>query len=113
MRQEFEKYRSYDNRLNEFMFGPLDKETNEKNDAGLRSIDHSESLDSFMFGGRSSDFPEKSEATHTNSDKINDLMNNIDIFEVMGSIETLVHSAKQLKPLYQKVSPFIEQFIKK
>ncbi|MFE8696361.1 hypothetical protein ACFYKT_08330 [Cytobacillus sp. FJAT-53684] len=41
------------------------------------------------------------------------LLDNINIGELMENIDILIHSTDQLKPLYKKVTPIINQFLKK
>ncbi|MBS4212156.1 hypothetical protein [Neobacillus rhizophilus] len=38
---------------------------------------------------------------------------NIDYTEIMGHVDTLMESARGLKPLFQKIYPFVEQLLKK
>lgn len=38
---------------------------------------------------------------------------NIDYTEIMGHVDTLMESARGLKPLFQKIYPFVEQLWKK
>jgi hypothetical protein len=39
--------------------------------------------------------------------------NQINLEEVMGHIDTLVDSARQLKPVFSKIRPLLNQFLKK
>lgn len=51
--------------------------------------------------------------TYDENNKVDMLLNNIDLDQLMKTIDTLMNSAHQLKPLFKKVAPFIEQFLKK
>jgi hypothetical protein len=62
----------------------------------------------FMFGPRRR--PAERDASNSRSDKAED---EIDYMLLMENIDALIDTAKQLKPLFNKITPFINQFIKK
>ncbi|WP_066294939.1 hypothetical protein [Bacillus sp. FJAT-29937] len=70
-------------------------------------------LDSLMLGERHHPSPKGNNNDRSLSNQLNDVVNNINFFELMENIDTLVSSAKQLKPLYRQVTPLIDQFFKK
>lgn len=47
------------------------------------------------------------------NEKIESLLQNIDIGEVMNHVETLMNSASELKPVFKKITPYMEQFLQK
>ncbi|KAB2337205.1 hypothetical protein F7731_06170 [Cytobacillus depressus] len=138
MDREFESEKKYiqSDRLTQFMFGRSEQPStiNLKDDGNIEISDgtkivedkteevdyenlneryHRNRFDDLMFGerphhssrGRTSDIPL--------ADHLNHIINNIDFMELMDNIDTLVSSAKQLKPLYSKVTPFFTQFLNK
>lgn len=62
----------------------------------------------FMFGGTRREEEERIEEQefHSNQSFIN-------FEELMGSIDSLVESVQNLKPLFQKIFPFVEKIWKK
>lgn len=99
------------------MFGPSQRNTNINNDDSQeiqkedKNINNS-SIDGWLFGNRQSSESMNKESIN-NQAKINQILNNLDFVALMDNIDTLVHSAQQLKPLYSKVSPMIKQIFKK
>ncbi|GLB58897.1 hypothetical protein [Cytobacillus sp. NCCP-133] len=103
-------YESSTRHQSDWLFGGRDRES-------IRN-------DDWLFGGRSSDFYEKEEMLFGRSkdshgddnslnSKVNSILNNVNLEELMNNIDTLMSSANQLKPLLKKASPFLEQFLKK
>ncbi|MGG1396338.1 hypothetical protein ABE288_00335 [Bacillus salipaludis] len=70
--------------------------------------DHGNMFDQFMFG------PGQRKQEQLQSPETNYSQNYIDYGELIVHLDTLVDSARNLKPLFQKIYPFIvEQFLKK
>lgn len=49
----------------------------------------------------------------TTQNQIENILNNVDVELLMETIDILVTTSKQLKPLFKEVTPFILRFIKK
>ena len=120
---ESEQGFSKSNRLNDLMFGTVEKPSNitleddeayveTRNENSNRMYSHNR-LDNLMFRERHHPSPKGNNNDRSLSNQLNDVVNNINFFELMENIDTLVSSAKQLKPLYRQVTPFIDQFFKK
>ncbi|EIJ81863.1 hypothetical protein PB1_02950 [Bacillus methanolicus PB1] len=62
----------------------------------------------FMFGPRRRPSERKTQNNHSKN-----TVDQIDYMLLMENIDMLLDSAKQLKPLLNKITPFINQFIKK
>ncbi|MDE3838209.1 hypothetical protein C0966_02260 [Bacillus methanolicus] len=62
----------------------------------------------FMFGTR-----RRPTESKTQENRSNNAEDQIDYMLLMENIDMLLDSAKQLKPLLNKITPFINQFIKK
>jgi hypothetical protein len=69
-------------------------------------------FDHFMFG-RSRKTEETSEESVNNVSPLNKYLGQIDLDEVMYHVDTLITSARELKPLMGKVRPLFDQFIEK
>ena len=71
-------------------------------------------FDQFMFG-RSRDKEEKdtSEQSAKSDAPLNKYLGQIDLDEVMYHVDTLITSARELKPLVGKVKPLFDHFIEK
>ena len=69
-----------------------------------------ESFDSIMFGKKQKDHQDhqheekESKEKHSGPD--------LDWGLIMGHVDTIMDSAKQLKPMFKKIRPFTEQFLK-
>jgi hypothetical protein len=67
-------------------------------------------MDDWFFGsGRK----ESSTTTHTSQDKIENLLNNVDINLLMETIDMFVATSKQFKPLIKEITPVLNRFSKK
>ncbi|MED1470210.1 MULTISPECIES: hypothetical protein [Bacillus] len=69
--------------------------------------DHGNMFDQFMFG------PGQRRQEQLQPPETNYSQNYIDYGELIVHLDTLVDSARNLKPLFQNIYPFIEQFWKK
>jgi hypothetical protein len=69
-------------------------------------------IDDFMFG-RSRKTEETSEESVNSDSPLNKYLGHIDLDEVMYHVDTLITSARELKPLMGKVKPLFDQFIDK
>ncbi|MEH7122171.1 MULTISPECIES: hypothetical protein [unclassified Bacillus (in: firmicutes)] len=117
--QDFKKT----DRLNQLMFRSIEQPSNENMgiDETFKEMEYENSnrryshsrIDSLMFGERHHPSPKGSTNNSSLSNHLNHVVNNINFLELMDNIDTLVSSAKQLKPLYRQVTPFIDQFFKK
>ncbi|RSD29389.1 hypothetical protein [Mesobacillus subterraneus] len=65
-------------------------------------------LDRFMFGG-----PRNHEQNPESESTIGNALGQMDYEEVFKHVDTLITSARELKPLIGKVMPFIDQFMDK
>lgn len=70
-------------------------------------------FDSIMFGGRRGREENNANQSAENNASLLQLLGQIDLNEMMTHVDTLVTSAKELKPLWGKVKPFIGQWIDK
>ncbi|MCM3706879.1 MULTISPECIES: hypothetical protein [Cytobacillus] len=66
--------------------------------------------DDWLLGGKSS---ETTERESSGKESENNILNNINLEELMGNIDTLISSAHHLKPLLKKAGPLLEMFWKK
>ncbi|WP_436375347.1 hypothetical protein [Cytobacillus sp. BC1816] len=66
--------------------------------------------DEWLLGGKDRKTDERESPPKENG---NNILNNINLEELMGSIDTLMTSAHQLKPLLKKAGPLLEMFLKK
>jgi hypothetical protein len=93
------------------LFGFPIKDTREKNASehdpeNLKSVN---SFDSFMFGG-----PRRTEKqTEKKKYSYKGILDQIDVDEMVHHVDTLIGSAKELKPLFGNVRPLLQQFINK
>ncbi|WHY63106.1 hypothetical protein [Cytobacillus firmus] len=113
--------------LTHFLFG--DRVRNHKPAEGKIEFDSSaeeyQGKDEWLFGGRSRNAHEaddwllggkRRETTERESsgkENENNILNNINVEELMGNIDTLMSSAHHLKPLLKKAGPLLEMFWKK
>jgi hypothetical protein len=67
-------------------------------------------FDRLMFGPSQTKKHEKKPTETAGEDN---LLNQVNIEEIMVHIDSLVGSAKQLKPMFSKIKPLFEQFLKK
>ena len=92
-----------------FGFPIKDAQINNASEHEPENLKKANSFDSFMFGGprRTEKQPEKKKSSYSG------ILDQIDIDEVLHHVDTLIGSAKELKPLFGKVKPLLEQFINK
>jgi hypothetical protein len=64
-------------------------------------------IDDWFFGSRRKE-PETS--TYTTHKQIENLLNNVDFDLLMETIDMFVTTAKQFKPLFKEITPFINRF---
>jgi hypothetical protein len=69
-------------------------------------------FDQFMFG-RTRNNEESSEQSVKKDSPLNKYLGQIDLDEVMYHVDTLITSARELKPLVGKVKPIFDHFIEK
>ncbi|KOP81726.1 hypothetical protein AMS60_04065 [Bacillus sp. FJAT-21945] len=102
--------------LTSFMFGK-DKykrnpvEMNDISEMEDREFDHpliKISERDWLFGTKEGALEEKKQDPRALS-----FLNKINIGDLIENIEVLIHSVDQLKPLYKKATPLINQFLKK
>ncbi|MBS8263075.1 hypothetical protein DYI25_01335 [Mesobacillus boroniphilus] len=92
------------------LFGfKLKRENDEGSDQQEQEYTH---FDQFMFG-RPSNKEEESEQSVKNNSPLNKYLGQIDLDEVMYHVDTLITSARELKPLVGKVRPLFDHFIEK
>ncbi|WP_338472155.1 hypothetical protein R4Z10_05255 [Niallia sp. XMNu-256] len=87
-----------------FMFGkPIDKsESDERKKEGQDSTLNND----WLFGRR------HSKETGAEQNSINDLLNQIDTEKLMKNIDLLVETAQEFKPLWKKITPYLDKFKK-
>jgi len=75
--------------------------------------DNEHPFDRLMFGSSRSkkQIGEEKKAVDTPAE--DNLLNQVNIEEIMMHIDSLVGSAKHLKPMFSKIKPLFEQFLKK
>ena len=66
--------------------------------------------DDWFFGSRRK---EPTQSAPTIKNQIEDYINNVDIELLMETIDTIVTTSKQLKPLMKEITPFFHRFSKK
>ncbi len=71
---------------------------------------NSNRIDDWFFGFRRN---EPTQSAPTTQNQIENFINNVDIELLMETYDTLVDTAKKLKPLMKEVSPFFHQIGKK
>ncbi|MBX9971968.1 hypothetical protein [Cytobacillus firmus] len=113
--------------LTHFMFGERVRRhqpAEDENESDRRAKE-AQGIDDWLFGGRSRNAHEADEwllggkSRDTNerdyppNENGNNILNNINLEELMGNIDTLMTSAHQLKPLLKKAGPLLEMFLKK
>ncbi len=106
-----------------FMFGNRKHRDSNENDNNSQEfpekneqssiVDRTNRMDDWFFGtGRK----ESSTTTHTTDstqDKIENLLNNVDINLLMETVDMLVATSKQFKPLIKEITPVLNKFTKK
>lgn len=84
--------------------------TDDNQSFGNRSEEHP--FDRMMFGPSRSKQSHPTEPKPRTEDK-SDILNQINLEEIMGHVDALMGSAKELKPMFNKIRPLIDQFLKK
>jgi hypothetical protein len=93
---EFDSSAEEDLRKGDWLFGGRSRNAHEADD--------------WLLGGKSR---ETTERESTGKENENNILNNINLEELMGNIDTLMSSAHHLKPLLKKAGPLLEMFWKK
>jgi hypothetical protein len=70
-------------------------------------------FDRLMFGSSRNKQHTDDEKKATETPTEGNLLNQVNLEEIMMHIDSLVGSAKQLKPMFSKIKPLFEQFLKK
>ncbi|MBT2694291.1 hypothetical protein [Bacillus sp. ISL-55] len=92
------------------LFGfKLKRENDESSDQVEQEYTH---FDQFMFG-RPRYNEESSQQSEKNDSPLNKYLGQIDLDEVMYHVDTLITSARELKPLVGKVKPLFDHIIEK
>jgi hypothetical protein len=92
------------------LFGfKLKRDTEESSDEHEQEYNH---FDQFMFGPPRNK-EKASEQSEKNNSPLNKYLGQIDLDEVMFHVDTLITSARELKPLVGKVKPLFDHFIEK
>ena len=92
-----------------FRLRPTDTEHDDGgDDSRLADGGHGDSFSRFMFGGS-----RESEPLTDKKNTSTRFLSHVDFDEVMNHVDTLISSAKELKPLFGKVRPYLDQFIAK
>jgi hypothetical protein len=92
------------------IFGFKLKRENEES-SGHREQEYTH-FDHFMFG-QPRHKEESSEQNAKNDSPLNKYLGQIDLDEVIYHVDTLITSARELKPLVSKVKPLFDHFIEK
>lgn len=71
--------------------------------------DHDDPVDAFMFGNTKA----RGDSGKNPSSDENGLLDQVDLGEVIQHVETLMTSAKELKPLIGKMRPLLDLFMNK
>lgn len=70
-------------------------------------------FDRLMFGPSQSKKHVDHEKKSTETSGEDNLLDQVNLEEIMMHIDSLVGSAKQLKPMFSKIKPLFDQFLKK
>jgi hypothetical protein len=70
-------------------------------------------MDDWFFGSGRKESSTTTHTTHTSQDKIENLLNNVDINLLMETIDMFVATSKQFKPLIKEITPVLNKFSKK
>lgn len=93
------------------LFGfKLKRENEESSDQREQEYTH---FDQFMFGRSMNNKEKPSEQSVKNDSPLNKYLGQIDLDEVMYHVDTLITSARELKPLVGKVKPLFDHFLEK
>lgn len=88
---------------------PTTKNTEDDHSFEKRSAEENP-FDRLMFGPSRSKKPQSPEPKQEDESNI---LNQVNLEEIMGHIDALMGSAKELKPMFNKIRPLIDQFLKK
>jgi hypothetical protein len=70
--------------------------------------------DDWFFGRRRKGTKEtENRETHTTQNKLENMMNNVDIELLLETYDTLITTTEQYKPILKEIAPFFSQFTKK
>ena len=71
------------------------------------------SLDELLLGKRSKE-PRNTDKNNGSEEQsqLNSLLNNVNVEELIGNIDTLMNSASQFKPLWKKITPLVNKWMK-
>ncbi|MFJ5714255.1 hypothetical protein [Neobacillus sp. NPDC093127] len=72
-------------------------------------LSRSNRIDDWFFGSRG----KEQNSDPTTQNQIENLLNNVDFELLMETIDMLVDTSNQFKPLIKEITPFFNQFIKK
>ncbi|WP_053361881.1 hypothetical protein [Bacillus sp. FJAT-27251] len=70
-------------------------------------------FDRIMFGPGRTEERKTKDPSISGDVNLGQSQNQINLEEIMVHIDTLVDSARQLKPMFSKIRPFFDQFLKK
>jgi hypothetical protein len=103
----------FGNRKHEETYKESENNSQEQN-KHLSFHSRSNRIDDLFFGSRRKE-PENSAPTTQNQieHQIENLLNNVDFELLMETIDMLVDTSKQFKPLIQEITPFFKPIIKK
>lgn len=70
-------------------------------------------IDEWLFGKRNRDYNKKNDGNErSESTQVNDLLTNVNMEELFKNMDTIIDAASQFKPLWKKVTPLINKWIK-
>ncbi|MBY0095335.1 hypothetical protein [Mesobacillus maritimus] len=70
-------------------------------------------FDRLMFGSSRNKHHVEDEKRATETPAEDNLLNQVNLEEILMHIDSLVGTAKQLKPMFSKIKPLFDQFLKK
>ena len=120
-KEDIDSFYDEPDRLTLFMFGGKrsEKEDQTEHDQLNRTSEAVQdqqkkfTADEWLFGRRDRHHDEKnSRQVQSEPAQANDLLKNINMEELLGNIDTLVTSASQFKPLWKKITPIVNKWIK-
>ncbi|MGM0902420.1 MAG: hypothetical protein ACQEXB_15140 [Bacillota bacterium] len=77
------------------------------------TVDNTHPFDRLMFGPGQNKRHLGDDKKPAETQAEDNLLNQVNLEEIMMHIDSLVGSAKQLKPMFSKIRPLFEQFLKK
>ncbi|MBM4764241.1 hypothetical protein [Bacillus sp. B15-48] len=78
----------------------------------IEEEDNQHPFDRMMFGSRTNP-PQSQKNQDDQKDDSSKNSDSVNLEELLTQIDTLMESAKQLKPMFSKIRPFFTQFLKK